>query len=113
MKQLTLDQITQIKATCGSFGHTLFDPEDIVALCNLAIIGLAAQPKLMEDAPRDGTPIYVWHKIWKCWVAVSYVAKPMSNPWADAPWVEKTCATRWPEAAFTHWVPATTFPEPK
>lgn len=57
------------------------------------------QWKPIETAPRDGSMIELWHRVWEC---------PMTVQWkigfiSDLPWIEKTKTTAWPTEAFTHW----------
>lgn len=64
-------------------------------------LGVAQPWQDISTAPRDGTLISAWQKVWKCPISVRYV---VSN--APCKWVEATMTTQWPEEAFTHWRPA-------
>ena len=66
---------------------------------------MAWQP--IETAPRDGTNIMLWHKVWKCPVSAFYGETYRK----DCPWTQTTNTTIWPEEAFTHWMPLPTAPE--
>ncbi len=56
-------------------------------------------------APRDGTPIMMFHQVWNTPVAVRWRPDVV----AGLPWVEVTLTSAWPVESFSHWAP---LPEP-
>lgn len=90
--------------------------EDLIAIADkFPIIRDEAVPQgdadgwLIDDMPKDGTPILRWHKMWKCPIAVRYIPGKF-----DHPWIEKTLTTSWPEESFTeHWQPLPAAPKTK
>jgi len=57
----------------------------------------------IDKAPRDRTPIQVFHDMWNCPVSVRYMPEGYEN--LRLPWVERTLTHSWPEEAFTHFKP--------
>jgi len=54
----------------------------------------------MDTAPRDGSYILAWHKVWRCWLTVKFCAEFKDS----STWIEATLSTRWPEEAFLCWM---------
>ena len=77
---------------------------DYSNLCEMAIGYLDVMPRPIEEAPKDGTFFYGWHRVWNCWIAV----KKYENSW-----IEKTLCTQWPYDAFTHFIPLSSLPKVK
>lgn len=57
----------------------------------------------IETAPKDGSPMMLWHVNWKC--PISCVWDRVNGVNNDFPWREITCSNRWPMQSFTHWMP--------
>lgn len=64
----------------------------------------------IKTAPKDGTPVELWHVVWKCTVSAYFLKDTKLGGPVD--WVETTKAMRWPSEAFSHWRPASTPPLP-
>lgn len=76
---------------------------EIAQACLTAALAdvVAPQWRDITTAPKDGTIISLWHKVWKCSVAARYLKGRSSG----CKWVEATLTTEWPDDAFTHWQP--------
>lgn len=58
-------------------------------------------------APKDGTPILLWHKIHKAAVTCKWNTGGWHTKGGELlEWLEATHLTSWPELAFTHWAKA-------
>lgn len=57
----------------------------------------------MNDAPRDGSKILMWHQIWGCPVAVQW--EPDEDDRDGLPWLTCTRDNSWPVEAFSAWMP--------
>lgn len=56
-----------------------------------------------SSVPRDGTFVYAYHKVHKCFICIAYSPDMLEN--TECPWLEKTGCRTWPEEAFTCWKP--------
>ena len=65
----------------------------------------------IETAPRDGTPILLWHKIHKTAISAKWNDKEFALQGYKLQWMECTYRTSWPNEAFTHWRPAIEGPD--
>ena len=106
MTDLTREQIDDILMHGWQAlpGKELEAYEKLTALCNMALGYLNVMPRPIEEAPKDGTFFYGWHRVWNCWIAV----KKYENSW-----IEKTLCTQWPYDAFTHFIPLSSLPKVK
>lgn len=55
----------------------------------------------MDEAPKDGTPIQAWHKLWNCPISVKWMGDKAGVPYC--PWVSVTLDNQWPIEAFSAW----------
>jgi hypothetical protein len=61
----------------------------------------------METAPKDGTVILGYHRIWKSWKSILWREGEIEG----CPWLETGYLTAWPPNAFSHWMPLPTPPK--
>lgn len=59
----------------------------------------------IETAPRDGTVIQCWHKVYKCPISVLWKDDGFPYRGERLNWYERSYTTAWPEQSFTHWMP--------
>ncbi len=80
---LTREQIEQLLARANDTEYTpdefTIDAGELRALCSLALVGLAVQPRLSEEAPKDGTRILA---LWGGeWVITYWAKRPGFEGW--------------------------------
>lgn len=54
---LTREQIEEIRATCAVHGHSIFDPEKISALCDLALSAANAEKRGFAEAVEKAVEV--------------------------------------------------------
>ncbi len=108
MNNLTREQTKAIKLEADNHrdddGHNYitYKTDVVSALCDMALGYLDVMPRPIEEAPKDGTFFYGWHRVWNCWIAVKLY---------ENSWIEKTLCTQWPYDAFTHFIPLSSLPK--